>query len=91
MQSIIMILLWYIRAFAYIGMQFNVEDLGSTVILSFTTMGVAEILASLMSAPIKRKFKRKNSMQVSLLISSIACFATGRFTFSFLIGFRRPR
>lgn len=83
MQSFIMTFLWYVRFFAYFGLQFNLDDLGTVFILNFTAMGIAEVLASLMAAPIKRTFSRKRSMQVSLIICALSCYASGQFTFSF--------
>lgn len=79
----IMVYLWYVRFFAYFGLQFNLDDLGSAIVLNFTTMGIAEIFASLASAPIKRNFERKSSMQLCLLICSLCCLVPSDSAFSF--------
>lgn len=80
-----MTILWYTRFFAYYGLQFNLEELGTEFILNFTIMGFAEIVASLASAPIKRKYGRKSSMQVSLIICFLSCITTQWLTFPVLL------
>lgn len=84
-QSLIMTVLWYTRFFAYYGLQFNIEELGREFILNFTIMGIAEILASLASAPIKRKYSRKASMQFSLAVCAASCFLSQFLTFPVLV------
>lgn len=80
-----MTILWYTRFFAYYGLQFNLEELGTAFILNFTIMGFAEILASLSSAYIKRKYRRKSSMQASLIICCISCIGAQWFPFPVLL------
>jgi MFS family permease len=80
-----MTILWYTRFFAYYGLQFNLEELGTEFILNFTIMGFAEILASLSSAYIKRMYKRKLSMQASLVICCISCVSSQWFPFPVLL------
>jgi hypothetical protein len=84
-QSLLMTILWYTRFFAYYGLQFNLEELGTAFILNFTIMGFAEILASLSSAYIKRMYKRKSSMQVSLIICSLSCVGAQWFPFPVIL------
>lgn len=79
-QSLIMTFLWYTRFFAYYGLQFNIEEIGREILLNFTMMGIAEILASLASVPIKRKYTRKTSMQVCLGVCAVSCFISQWFT-----------
>ena len=80
-----MTVLWYTRFFAYYGLQFNIDELGKEFLLNFTIMGIAEIVASLSSAPIKRKYNRKTSMQASLGLCAASCFLSQWFTFPVLI------
>lgn len=84
LKSSAMMFLWFTRFFAYFGMQFNLSDLGTKVALNFTTMGLAEVLASLSSAYVKRTMKRKISMQLSLLVCASAIFANHFFDIQFL-------
>jgi MFS family permease len=84
-----MLFVWTARYFAYFGLQFNVEELGKALVLNFTIMGLAEIVASLASAPIKRLYGRRRSMQLSLLVCSGACFLSRVLTFPVLVAVSR--
>lgn len=78
-------LLWFVRAFGYFGVQFNIEELGKAIVLNFTLMGIAEIFGSLASIHIKREYNRKMSMQWCLIISGLAIFAARYTNFQSLI------
>lgn len=84
-----MVFLWASRFFAYFGLQFNIGELGNTFVLNFTTMGLAEMGASLLSAPVKRRISRKKSMQISLCICCFACMASLMGSFPILIALCR--
>lgn len=84
-----MLFVWMARYFAYFGLQFNVEELGKALVLNFTIMGIAEMVASLASAPIKRSCGRRRSMQLSLLVCGVSCFLSRVLTFPVLIAVSR--
>lgn len=76
LQTFIMFFIWGVRFFVYFGIQFTIDQFGeSDIYLNFTFMGIAELMALAISAPIKRRFKRKNSMQFCQTITGFSLLA----------------
>ena len=70
-----MFVIWGIRFFVYFGIQFQVDILtgkDGLVFLNFTFLGIAELVSSLASARIKRKFSRKKSLTFSFIVTGAA-------------------
>lgn len=81
MTTGLMMILWLTRFYAYFGLQFGVEELGKSILLNFTILGIAEVLASALSSPITKKYPRKYSMAVCLLICGLSCFLSKVFPY----------
>ena len=79
-----MVIIWAARFIIYFGLTLNVAQFGSNVVLNFTGMGLSELIASLLSAPIKRNFSRKRSMQTSLIVCAVSCLAVYFLYFPFV-------
>lgn len=73
LKTLLMIFLWSTRYLIYFGLTLNVGEFGTNVLMNFTAMGLSEIIASLLAAPLKRNFSRKASMFYSLIMCGLGC------------------
>lgn len=89
-QTIIMLILWSSRFIIYFGLTINLIQFGDNLILNFTAMGISELTASLLAAPLKRKLSRKLSMQISLLLCSVSCLLINFSYFSLFSALGKP-
>ncbi|EGR30923.1 major facilitator superfamily protein, putative [Ichthyophthirius multifiliis] len=71
--TLCMMLLWVFRYIIYYGQTFSLSSLGAEMHSNLTFTAMSEIVATLLSAPIKMKMKRVQSLFWFSLITGIAC------------------
>lgn len=68
-----MIVLWVFRYITYFGQAFSLSSLGAEIHANLVMMGISEVVACLIAAPIKVKLARIKTMAIFTFIASLGC------------------
>ena len=68
MQTFHLLYAWFLRYFVYYSLSFSVERLSDNMYLGYLLLAIVEILACLISAPIKLRYKRLSTLRFSTIL-----------------------
>ncbi|EGR31611.1 major facilitator superfamily protein, putative [Ichthyophthirius multifiliis] len=70
-KTLIMCYCWFVRYFVYYCILFSLERLGTQLNQNFLLLAIIEVIASLLTIPMKMKMKRKNALRSAFYMMSI--------------------
>lgn len=62
---------WFTRYFAYFILLFSIDSFGTQIQKNFTLLAIIEVVAALVSMPLKLRMKRKQAMKLSIVLITI--------------------